>query len=84
MAADVIQLPGREATTYTIRNGRIGVHNLSTGIELVNADRFYLCIGAEHVPFPSRKEAAQFMWMCARLLDSEGRYEFDEYAALDY
>lgn len=75
--AELIEFPDRCPTTYTIHDGRISVHNSSTGAELVNADMFYLSLGSEYAPFPSRKEAAQFMWMCARLLDSEGRYEFD-------
>ena len=32
----------------------------------------------------NRKEMAEWLWMAAHLLDSEGRYKFDEYVGLNY
>lgn len=35
-------------------------------------------------PFPSRKEAAEFLWMCAHLIDPEQRFQKNEYPGLNY
>jgi hypothetical protein len=75
-----------EKNGYSTQDGSvIGVINKTTGLEL-----FEPCKGefdvfkSENTQCLDRKEMAQFLWMAAHLLDSEGRYKFDEYVGLNY
>lgn len=65
--------------------GVAGVINKTTNMELWEHEKGLFEIHKhESTPSLSRKEMAEFLWMAAYLLDSEGRYKFDEYVGLNY
>ncbi len=81
----VIEFPSKENNQYTTGDGVIGVINIPAGIEMVS----YGCVntiifGEVSVEFSSREDLAKWLWMCTRLVDSEGRYQEESYVGLDY
>lgn len=64
-------------------NKMIGVVNKTTNMELCESGEGFE-VFIEGRANLSREEMAEWLWMAAYMLDSEGRYKFDEYVGLNY
>lgn len=81
----VIDFPQKENNQYTTGDGVIGVINILAGIEMVSHGGVNtVMVGDVSVDFTSREDLAKWLWMCARLVDSEGRFQEQTYVGLDY
>jgi len=68
-------------TTYD--DGSIGVVNKTTKMKMCSSGEGFF-IYVDKGGLINRKEMAEFLWMSAYMLDSEGRYKFDKYVGLNY
>jgi hypothetical protein len=67
----------------TFNKNLIGVVNKATELEMIQGVGGFLII-SDNLASIDRKEMAEWLWMAAHMLDSEGRYKFDEYVGLNY
>lgn len=76
MKDNVIDFPSlSENNSYSIADGDIGVFNKANNIELIGSrGEFALIDEFGGIEFTDRKDLAEFLWMCASLVDSEERY----------
>lgn len=82
---NVVQFPEiHESCSYTDSKGSLGVINEQAGIELIFDGSRPLILSNDIAEFKDRKELAEFLWMCVRLVDSEGRWEKSEYVGMNY
>ena len=73
-----------ERNGYSTLNGKmIGVVNKSIDMELIQTGDNLFEVFKEFGGL-ERKEMSEWLWMAAYMLDSEGRYKFDEYVGLNY
>ena len=78
-------VPDSETNKYCADGEKISVVNLATGIEVIaSKNTIELVCGNYSKEFTSRQDLAEFLWMAAHLVDSHGRYKFDEYVGLNY
>jgi len=85
--SNVIKFPEiHESCSYTDTDGVLGVINNTAEIELFfNQGKPLISLHCDNVvEFKDRKELAEFLWMCVRLVDPEGRWEKSEYVGMNY
>lgn len=63
-----------------------GVKNLYSGAVIGDVDGVYFLTSPNNFPleFKSRRDLAEFLWMAARFVDSEGKWEKSEYVGKNY
>jgi len=72
----------KEKNRYTSNGGVI--HKPNGLMVISNPDRTMITLGYFHAEFESRKDLAEFLWMAVRLVDSDGRWEKDQYVGMNY
>lgn len=80
-------VPDRENISYSTDDGELAVMDRELDVIIgIDSDSFdSVFLGIDGVGFHTdRKRLAEFLWSAAYMLDSEGRYKFDEYPAKDY
>ncbi len=81
---EVINIKDHESNCYT---ENLSVKNKYNKISIGKSDDgFWFLFQPDFFPieFKSRQDLAEFLWMAVRLVDSEGRWEKDEYVGLNY
>ena len=74
-----------EKNGYSMLDSKlIGVINKSIEMEMCQTGDDLFQIFTEASAGLNREEMAEWLWMAAHMLDSEGRYKFDEYVGLNY
>jgi hypothetical protein len=83
--SNVVNFEPKESAMYRCEDGVITVVNDSNDAEVVcNAVDGWMIVNGRPIEFKSRRHMAEFLWMAAHLVDSEGRWKRDEYVGVDY